>query len=80
MPTEPPATPRKMFPPPITTATCTPMFTTSATSSTMRTMVARLMPKASSPISASPDSFNKMRLWAGRVWSMGISLNVAGGV
>ena len=35
---------------------------TSAISSTMRTMVARLMPNASSPIRASPDSFNKMRL------------------
>ena len=36
----------------------------------MRTMVARLMPKASSPISASPDSFNKIRLCAGRASDM----------
>ena len=71
MPTEPPATPRKMLPPPMTTATCTPIFTTSATSPTIRTMVARLMPNASSPIRDSPDSFNKMRLWAGRSTGMG---------
>src|SRR3954467_492377 len=78
MPTDPPATPRKMLPPPITTATCTPMFTTSAISCTMRTMVARLMPNASSPISASPDSLSRMRLWAG--WAgMGAGLLGANG-
>src|SRR4051812_47278835 len=65
MPTEPPATPRKMLPPPMTMATSTPRFTTSATSCTMRTMVARLMPNASSPIRASPDSLSRIRLWAG---------------
>src|SRR5665647_630067 len=75
MPTEPPATPRKMLPPPITMATCTPIFTTSATSSTILTMVARLMPKASSPIRASPDSFSKIRLWAGWATDMKGSLN-----
>ena len=31
----------------------------------MRTMVARLMPKASSPIRASPESLSRMRLYAG---------------
>ena len=55
------------------------MCTTSATSSTMRTMVARLMPKASSPISASPDSFSKMRLWAGRASGMDGSPWMCGG-
>ena len=44
MPTEPPATPRKMLPPPMTTATSKPSCVTSCTSRTMRTMVARLMP------------------------------------
>jgi hypothetical protein len=44
MPTAPPATPRKMFPPPITTATSHPSWVISCTSRTMRTMVARLMP------------------------------------
>ena len=34
----------------------------SATSSTMRTMVSRLIPNWSSPINASPDSLSKMRL------------------
>jgi hypothetical protein len=41
-------------------------------------MVARLMPKASSPINASPDSFNKIRLWAGRASDMGNFLELAG--
>ena len=43
-------------------ATSTPSVVTSWISRTMRTMVARLMPKASSPIRASPDSFRRMRL------------------
>jgi hypothetical protein len=41
------------------------MRVTSATSVTMRMMVAWLMPKASSPIKASPESLSKMRLCAG---------------
>jgi hypothetical protein len=44
MPTDPPATPRKMLPPPMTTATSQPVRVTCCTSRTMRTMVARLMP------------------------------------
>ena len=42
----------------------------------MRTMVARLMPKASSPIKASPDSLSKMRLKAGLAEDMMDSLNI----
>src|ERR1039457_4389909 len=64
MPTEPPATPRKMLPPPMTTATSQPSCVTSWTSRTMRTIVARLMPYASSPIKASPESLSRMRLYA----------------
>jgi hypothetical protein len=62
MPTEPPATPRKMLPPPMTIATSQPSWVTSCTSRTIRTMVARLMPYASSPIKASPESLSRMRL------------------
>ena len=62
MPCAPGATPRKMLPPPITMANCTPIETTSATSSVMRAMVARLMPKASSPIKASPESLRRTLL------------------
>src|SRR5690606_39190205 len=52
-----------MLPPPITMANSTPSAATSATSSVMRRMVVRLMPKASSPISASPESFRRTRLY-----------------
>src|SRR5438874_1536915 len=65
MPAAPGATPRKMLPPPMTTATCTPSLTTSAISATMRSIVSRLMPYASSPISASPDSLSSIRRYAG---------------
>jgi hypothetical protein len=51
-----------MLPPPITTASSTPSATTSPMSATMRSMVWRLMPKASLPIRASPDSFSRTRL------------------
>ena len=47
---------------PYSTATCTPSFTISAMSLTIPSMVLRLMPKASSPIRASPESFKRMRL------------------
>ena len=56
-----PAMPRKMLPPPMTTPTCTPIRLTSAISPTMRDTTSRLMPYASSPIRASPESFNRMR-------------------
>ncbi|CFP63326.1 Uncharacterised protein [Bordetella pertussis] len=51
------------MPPPMTMASSTPSAATSAISSVMRTMVERLMPKASSPISASPESLRRTRLY-----------------
>src|SRR6266851_3398719 len=65
MPAAPGATPRKMFPPPMTTAICTPRRTTSPISATMRSMTSRLIPYASSPISASPESLSSTRRYAG---------------
>src|SRR5450631_2055617 len=72
MPAAPGATPRKMFPPPMTTAICTPRRTTSPISATMRSMTSRLMPYASSPISASPESLSSTRLYAGSVRAAGL--------
>src|SRR3546814_11768579 len=63
MPCAPGATPRKIFPPPMTIASSTPSVATSATSSVMRSMVERLIPNASSPISASPESLRRTRLY-----------------
>ena len=54
-------TPRKMLPPPITTAICTPAFTTSPISEAMRTRVGGWMPYFPSAIRASPDSLRRMR-------------------
>src|SRR2546421_12026680 len=70
MPAAPGARPRKMLPPPITTPISTPRRATCATSATMPSMVCRLMPKASSPISASPESLSRMRLYLGVNGSM----------
>jgi hypothetical protein len=44
MPAAPGATPRKMLPPPMTMAICTPLRRTSAISATMRSIVSRSMP------------------------------------
>src|SRR3546814_15262200 len=63
MPCAPGATLRKIFPPPMTIASSTPSVATSATSSVMRSMVERLIPNASSPISASPESLRRTRLY-----------------
>src|SRR5437762_13922690 len=54
-----------MLPPPITTATCTPSLTISPISATMRSITSRLIPYGSSPMSASPDSLSRTRLYAG---------------
>ena len=51
-----------MLPPPTTIPSSTPSDRTSLMSSTIEASVARLMPKASSPISASPESFRRIRL------------------
>src|SRR6202171_721741 len=65
MPAAPAATPRNSSPPPMTTAICTPSRTTSPISATMRSITSRLMPYASSPISASPESLSSTRRYAG---------------
>src|SRR3954464_3169662 len=65
MPAAPGATPRKMFPPPITTPISTPMRATCAISPTIVSIVLRLIPNASSPIRASPESFRRIRLYLG---------------
>src|SRR5262245_53498266 len=52
-----------MFPPPITTAISTPSATTWAISSTMRSIVARLIPNGSLPMRASPLSLSSIRLY-----------------
>src|SRR5262247_3606797 len=62
MPLAPGATPRNRLPPPITTAISSPSATTCAISPTMRESVAGLIPKASSPIRASPLSLSSTRL------------------
>src|SRR5262245_59613257 len=65
MPAAPSATPRKMLPPPITAPISTPSEATVATSSTIISIVWRLMPNGSSPISASPESLSRTRLYFG---------------
>src|SRR5437016_8946724 len=50
-----------MLPPPITMASSTWSRTTWAMSSTMPSIVVRLMPNDCSPISASPESFRSTR-------------------
>jgi hypothetical protein len=63
MPTEPPATPRKMLPPPMTIGHLQPSVHYLGTSSTMRTMVRAV--DADSVVTHQAlrrDSFSKMRL------------------
>src|SRR5687768_15353768 len=79
MPAAPGATPRKMLPPPITTPSSTPRRDTCASSATIASIVWRLMPKGSSPISASPESLSRMRLYLGVTARLnGASLSVDG--
>src|SRR5512145_1171339 len=65
MPAAPGATPRKMLPPPMTTPISTPRRATCATSATISSIVCRLMPKGSSPMSASPESLSRILLYFG---------------
>ena len=58
-----PETPRKMLPPPIVSATSTPRSTTSFTSWAMAASVGGEMPYFASPMSASPESLRRMRLY-----------------
>src|SRR6266566_754976 len=67
MPVAVPVMPRKILPPPMTTASCTPAATTDLISSAMRSMVARSTPYGAEPIRASPESFSSTRRYAG-VW------------
>src|SRR3954470_7929700 len=50
-----------MFPPPTTTATSTPSACTRSTCSAMALMRSGSAPYSRSPISASPESFRRMR-------------------
>src|SRR4029450_7890031 len=59
------ATPRKILPPPITTPTSTPRARISAISAGMLEVTLGSMPNCCSPMSASPDSFRRMRLYSG---------------
>src|SRR6266568_3901837 len=65
MPSVAPETPRKMLPPPMVSATSTPISTTSFTSCAMAVSVFGEMPYLPSPMSASPDSLRRMRLYRG---------------
>src|SRR5579862_2411641 len=57
-----------MLPPPTTTATCTPLRTTSAVWRAMLATVTGSMPSFSPPANASPESFNNTRFhcWSGQ--------------
>src|SRR6266540_1279220 len=54
-----------MLPPPTTIAISTPLRCTSTISSAIASIVGRSMPYSRSPMSASPDSFSRMREKAG---------------
>jgi hypothetical protein len=56
-----PATPRKMLPPPMTTASSVPASWTSATSRAIRSMNSGEMPYWPAPIRASPEIFKRTR-------------------
>src|SRR3954465_13439156 len=53
--------PRKIFPPPMTTAVWTPICTMSWSSPAIRLRTAGSTPYSTEPSSASPDSFTRMR-------------------
>ena len=55
------ASPRKMLPPPMTTATSTPSRCTSTTSCAIWSATGGSMPYERSPMSASPDSLSRTR-------------------
>src|SRR6187551_1351559 len=58
------ASPRNRLPPPMTTPTSTPSACTSPISRAICVAVVGSMPKGCSPISASPDSLRRTRLYA----------------
>src|ERR1700680_2231391 len=63
MPSVAAVTPRKMLPPPMTMAICTPAFCTATISSAMLASVSASMPVRRPPMSASPESLSRMRLY-----------------
>src|ERR1041384_1408495 len=65
MPRDDSDTPRKMFPPPTTTATSTPSLAVSAISPATWVRTSGLIPYPCCPISASPEILRRMRLYAG---------------
>src|SRR5215475_5987786 len=65
MPRDDSDTPRKMLPPPTTTATSTPSRAVSAISPATWVRTSGLMPYPWCPISASPEILRRMRLYAG---------------
>src|ERR1043165_722359 len=62
---EPCCAPRQMFPPPTTTAICTPRFATSAISDATTRRTSGLIPYPVVPMSASPEILRSTRLYAG---------------
>src|SRR5512132_517225 len=66
MPTALAAMPRKMLPPPMTMATCTPSAVTSRTSAPTRSRTGGSIPYPWFPASASPESFRTIRRYTGR--------------
>src|SRR5512143_1648064 len=66
-----------MLPPPITRPTWTPAFTTSAISAAVRFTTPGSMPNPCSPISASPLSLSRMRLYLSPVSGTAIGLLTA---
>src|SRR5438270_7479263 len=65
MPSVAAVTPRKMLPPPMTIAICTPAFCTATISSAMFASVWGSMPVRRPPMSASPESLRRIRLYLG---------------
>src|SRR5215470_7607813 len=59
-----------MFPPPMTTATWTPSFTTSPISAAMRSRVGGWIPYFPSPMRASPESLRRMRRYRRGVFAV----------
>src|SRR5690348_2363283 len=71
MPLAAAARPRKILPPPITMQIWLPASAASFTSAAMRSTVAMSMPKAPSPINASPETFKSTRAYLG-----GLGINI----
>src|SRR5690606_16689555 len=73
------ATPRKMFPPPMTTPTSTPSVRASAMSAAIRSTTETSMPKCCLPIRASPDALSRTRRYSGFIRSSNQGYRQIGG-